>query len=254
MIKLKNKKGFNMIYFVICEKNKEDINIYKNEINKVMINHDIDYKFQIFNDYTEKWYKFSKEEKSFKIYLLSLNHQTQSEFNIPKYIRESLDDWQSMIIVLSNNQKSQLKLLNNRWMIIDFILKQNTWQQKLSNSIKIALKNYDKRPKSLKFAYKNTLYNIDFSNIIYIEKELNKKRCLIKTTEGEFYISSNLTDVFKKLDNRFAKCCRSIIINLEQILSYNSKTNTLIFKNKDELNAISRDKKKDLIKYIRGIY
>ena len=56
------------------------------------------------------------------------------------------------------------------------------------------------------------------------------------------------------LDNRFLQICRSIVINLEQIESYNAKSNIITFKNREELNAISRSKKKDIIKYIRGTF
>lgn len=242
-----------MIYFIIYEHDEQAIKIYQEQINKVMINYDIDYKFKIFNNYNSNWQKFIEEEKTFKIYLLTITSKRNSGLDIAKYIREELDDWQSMIIMLSENSKFQAEALNKRLLVIDFIIKQNLWQKKLLNAIKIALKNYDKRPKSLKFTYQKTLYNIEFSKIIYIEKELDNKKCLIKTTDGIYYINGTLTTIFKLLDNRFIKCCRSIIINLEQILSYNSKTNTLIFKNKEELTAISRTKKKDVINYIRHL-
>ena len=54
------------------------------------------------------------------------------------------------------------------------------------------------------------------------------------------------------LDKRFIQICRSIIINGEQIESYNVKTNIITFKNKEELNAISRSKKREIINYVRG--
>ena len=242
-----------MIYFVICDKVKENIEIYKSMITKIMINYDIDYHFKVFSDYSSNWRDFIKEEKSFKIFLLSISSNKCSGLEVAKYIREELDDWQSMIIMLTDNLKFQYDIINKRLMLIDFIYKQEKYQAKLQNAIKIALKNYDKRPKSLKFTYDKILYNIELNKIIYIEKELSNKKCLIKTLEDTYYYSGNLTSLGKLLDERFMKCCRSIIINLEQIHSFNSKTNTIIFKNKEELNAISRNHKKDLIKYIRGL-
>ena len=55
------------------------------------------------------------------------------------------------------------------------------------------------------------------------------------------------------LDKRFLKCNRSYIINLEQIETYNTKTNTITFKNKEIFDAISREKRKDIINYLRRI-
>ena len=115
------------------------------------------------------------------------------------------------------------------------------------------MKNYDQRPNSLKYCYKKTFYNIEFRNIIYIEKEKDNKICKIKTTENTFYIPGTLKKIQNNLDKRFIKCNKNCIINTEQMERYNIKKNIIIFKNKEELNTISRAKKKEIGNYFRNI-
>ena len=87
-----------------------------------------------------------------------------------------------------------------------------------------------------------------------VQKEQDNKRCIIKTIEKDYYIQGNLHQIESQLDKRFIKCNRSYIINLEQVESYDIKKNILKFKNGIELYAVSRNKKKEIINYVRGIY
>ena len=77
--------------------------------------------------------------------------------------------------------------LGKRLMLIDFISKYDNINQRLSEAIKISIKNYDRRPKALKFTYKKTFYNIELRKILYIEKEQDNKRCICRTIEGDYY-------------------------------------------------------------------
>ena len=57
----------------------------------------------------------------------------------------------------------------------------------------------------------------------------------------------------KELDERFMKSSRSVIINLEQVASYYTKEGKIIFKNGETVTSISRNQKKEIMKYVRGI-
>ena len=241
-----------MIDFIICEDEKDLARKYQEIAEKVMMNYDIEYKFSVFNGYTNSWKRQTKKD-SFKIYILDLKTKEGSGLDAARYIREELDDWQSMIIVVTAYPEFKYEALGKRLMLVDFVNKFDNFEQRLSQAIQISLKNFDKRPNSLKYTYKKTVYNIEYSKIIYIEKEQDNKRCIIKTTEKDHYIQGNLSQIEHLLDNRFIKCNRSYIINLEQVESYNTKENLLHFKNGISLYAVSRNKKKEIIKYVRGI-
>lgn len=242
-----------MIDFIVCEDEICFASKYAKIIEKVMMNYDIDYKTYKFKEYSNSFIKSTKSD-NFKIYLLDIKTKNGSGLDAARYIREELDDWQSMIIIVTAYPEFKYEALGKRLMLVDFVNKLDNFDSRLTSAIKISLKNYDKRPNSLKYTYKKTIYNIEYHKIIYIEKEQDNKRCIIKTIDKDYYIQGNLNQIEKLLDNRFIKSSRSYIINLEQILSFDPKTNIIKFKNKESLYCVSRNKRKEIINYVRGIY
>ena len=241
-----------MIDFIICEDEICFIDKYSKIIEKVMMNYDIEYKINSFKEYSKSFKNITKSA-NFKIYILDIKTKTSSGIDAARYIREELDDWQSMIIIITAYPEFKYEALTKRLMLVDFVNKFDNFENRLSSAIKISLKNYDKRPNSLKYTYKKIIYNIEYSKIIYIEKEQDNKRCIIKTIDKNYYIQGNLNQIEKLLDKRFIKSNRSYIINLEQILSFNPKTNLVKFKNQDTLYCVSRNKRKEIINYVRGL-
>ena len=233
-----------MIDFIIIEDDLYYLNISKNIIDKVMMNYDINYNFIAYDKYRKEL--LSKD--NFKIYIINYSEDT---INMIKYIREKLDDWKSLIILIYKDKVEKIKLIKENLFIVDYINKNKHYEEKLLRNIQICLKHYDQRPNSLKYTYKNISYNIDFDKIIYIEKEQDNKRCIVKTLDNEYLIQGTLNSVCKLLDQRFIKSSRSFIVNKELMLSYDIKNNIITFKNK--FNGISRDNKKYIINYLRGI-
>lgn len=243
-----------MINFVICEDEKVLATKYKNVIDNFMMNYDTDYKCHLFDGYTKEWKEFAEKDNGFKIYLLDIKTNEGSGLNAARIIREEFDDWTSMIIIITSFNEYKYDALGKRLMLVDFINKLDNPEQYLKSALSICMKNYDNRPKILKYTYKNTIYNLDFKNIVYIEKEMDSKRCTIHTALGEDIIyPGTINKLITELDNRFTKASRSVIINLEQIKNYNTKENKIVFKNGKSTDAISRDMKKGLIRYVRGL-
>lgn len=241
-----------MIDFIICEDEKELCSQYKIIIEKIMMNYDIDYNIICFDGYTKEW-KRSTTRENYKIYILDLKTKEGSGLDAARYIREEQEDWQSMIIMVTAFAEYKYEALGKRLMLVDFVGKLDNMNARLIESIKIALKNYDTRPNSLRYTYKDVLYNIEFHKILYIEKEQDNKRCIIRLSDKkENYIPGNLSQIAKKLDKRFIKCNRSFIINIEQVGSYDIKDNIITFKNGEKLYAVSRNKKKEIINYVRN--
>ena len=235
-----------MIDFIMVDDNLYYLHKSKKIIDKVMMNYDIEYNFIAY----DKYRKELLNKDSFKVYIISYKNDS---IELIKYIREKLDDWKSLIIVLYKNNEDKNKVLKNNLFIVDYINRNKNFEGKLLRNIQICLKNYDQRPNSLKYKYKNTSYNIEFQKILYIEKEQDNKRCIIRTIEKEYYIPGTLNKVLKLLDKRFIKSSRSFIINKEQMLFYDIKSNIIMFKNNMYLYGVSRDNKKDILNYLRGI-
>lgn len=239
-----------MIEFIIYDENKEHRELTKSTVEKTMMKYDYDYKITNYYSYKE-CFESIKESQNFKVYILDIKARIESGLAIAKQIREKQADWQSMIILISNSPEYKLNVYENQLMFLAYILKNQSYENCLKYNLEIALKNYDSRPNTLKYSYKNTWYNISLADIIYIEKEQDSKRCLIKTAKKSFYVTGNLCKLETKLDKRFLKCNRSYIINLEQMKEYNTKDNVITFSNQETLNIISRVKRKEILNYFR---
>lgn len=236
-----------MIKFILCEDEKHIRENTKNVIESFVIKSDIEYEIHEFDCYDEKFEDVVKEDDGFKIYFLDIKTKKGSGIDAARMIREKYDDWVSVIIILTAFSEYRYEALSSRLFLLDFINKFNDCDRKLKEDLKIALKAYDKKHKTLNFEY-NYMYNkIEYRQIIYIEKEKNSKKCIIKTNNNEFYIQGPLDDIENKLDSRFFRCHKSVIVNLDQINSYDIKKNIIVFKNGEIINLISRTKKKQLI-------
>lgn len=234
-----------MIEFIIIDEDKKFLKLNRELIEKVLMNRDYTYKIYEYSDLNN--IEITKDK--YKIYIIDYNKKTLKMMN---HIRNELNDWTSMILITSSTKPDNL--FNKRIMPIDIIIKDKNYDYNLNNCLLIALTNYDNRPNTIKYNYKNMYYNINLNEIIYIEKEKDNKRCMIKTKEDNYQILGNLNTIEKLLDKRFIKSSRSYLINMEQVKLYNTKDNIIKFKDGTEIYEVSRNKKKDIINYLRGIY
>ena len=239
-----------MINFIVCEDEKEIRVNTKNQIIKFMMNYDIDYKIYEFDGYNAKFNKIARTDSGFKIYFLDIKTNAGSGIDAARIIREQYDDWVSVIIVMTSFSEYKYEVLSSRLYLSDFINKLDNCNKKIKEDLIIAMKHYDRKYKMLSYEYNHTYYKIEYRQILYIEKEPDSKRCIIKTKTGEQIIPGTLTDVSKKLDDRFLKVHKSMIVNTNEIAKYEIKKNKLTFKNGEHTHLIARDKKKELIKYV----
>ena len=239
-----------MLNFIICDDESNFRNIINKEIENFMMNYDTDYKIYQFTNYDSKFEKLAQEDIGFKVYFLDIKTNVSSGLDAARYIREELDDWNSLIIIVTAFTEYRYEALSNRLYLLDFISKFNDFSIQIKSVLKIAYKNYNDREKCLSYEYNYTIYKIDFKHIIYIEKEQDSKRCIIYTTHGIFKAPFSLSSISKLLDDRFVKVHKSIIVNIDKIETYDVKQNEILFTNGMSTNFISRSGKKVLLNHV----
>ena len=239
-----------MINFIICEDEKDIRNNTKKQVCNFMMKYDMDYKVYEFESYNKRFEELVKSYKGFKIYFLDIKTKNGSGLDAARMIREKYDDWVSAIIIMTSFAEYKYEALSSRLYLLDFITKFDDCNRKIKEDLSIAMKSYDKRYKMLNFEYNHTYYMIEYRQIIYIEKEPDSKRCIIKTKYGNQVIPGTLSEVYKKLDDRFLKVHKSMIINTNEILKYEIRKNKLTFKNGEHTHLVSRSKKKELIESV----
>lgn len=240
-----------MINFIICDDNQEFANKVKNIIKNFMMNFDIEEGFYLFSDYGSEFKEAIVKIGGFKIFMLDIETPNGSGLDASRYIREEIDDWNSVIILVTAHNELKYEALGNRLFIFDFVNKFDDYEQKLKEDLEKVKKKYDNRESCLTFESNRVIKKIDFRNIIMIEKEKDSKRCIIKATYGDYVISKNLNSVFKMLDKRFIKASRSLIVNIDHIIEYDYSNNKITFKNGTTTNEISRAYKKKVIDNVK---
>lgn len=236
-----------MVNFIVCEDEKVLRNETKDIIDSLMMNYDIDYKINEFDGYNNKFEEIVKKDTGFKIYLLDIKTKKGSGIDAARIIREQYDDWNSVIILITSYSEYKYEALCSRLFLLDYINKLDNCQKKIKEDLVIALKHYDNKCNMLSYEYNHIYYKVEYRQMIYIEKEPDSKRCIIKTTEGKQTIPGTLNEIYDKLDNRFLKVHKSMVINLDQIKKYEIGKNKITFKNGDHTHLISRNMKKELI-------
>lgn len=237
-----------MLNFVVCDDNKNFSKMMKTTIENFMINYEQEYKIFHFDGYNETFEQFVNKELGFKVYFLDIRTKYGSGLDAARIIREKYDDWVSIIIIVTSHEEYRYEALGNRLYLMDFINKLNDCEQTVKDDLKKIMKSYNKRYKSLTFEYNHIFHKIEFRSIISIEKEPDSKRCIIKTTYGTTCIPGTLNDVASKLDSRFLKVHRSLIVNKDKIVRYTPKSNKLEFNDGSYTHLIARSKKKELMK------
>ena len=239
-----------MLNFVVCDDEKEFREVIIKEIEKFMMNYDVNYEVYQFETYDEKFEKVARSDLGFKVYFFDIKTKNGSGLDAARFIREELEDWNSIIVIVTAFAEYRYEALSNRLYLLDFISKFDNCKAKIKEILKIIYKNYNSREKCLSYEYNYTLYKIELKNIIFIEKEQDSKRCIIYTTYGTFKAPFTLVSIAKQLDKRFLKVHKSLILNTDKISTYNTKENEVVFSNGMSTNLISRAGRKELINYV----
>lgn len=239
-----------MINFIVCEDEKVLREETKDVIISLMMNYDIDYKISEFEGYGKEFEEEVEKEYGFKIYLLDIKTEEGSGIDAARVIREQYDDWNSVIILITSYSEYKYEALCSRLFLLDYINKLDNCEKKIREDLVIAMKHYDHKYNMLSYEYNHTYYKVEYRQMIYIEKEPDSKRCIIRTIEGKQVIPGTLNEVYKKLDRRFLKVHKSMIINVDHIKRYEISKNKVTFKNDDYTHLVSRNMKKELIERV----
>lgn len=238
-----------MIKFVIYDDEKSFRSNIKKTINNVMKITDVDYKIEEFDKYDNKMTKTINDDYA-KIYILDIEiPNSTSGIDVARKIR--LKDWNSIIILVTSHTDLGYEALKAQIMLLDFISKFNDCNSNLERTIKKALSKIDNK-KVLIFENSEMTYRVYTDDIIYILKDPVDRKCIIKTDYNEVIVSETITNLLNMLDSRFFLSHRSCIVNTDKIEKINWKNGIIYFKNNEQIDYLSRDKKKELREYVRS--
>ena len=247
MVKYGKRRRTGMINYILCEDDKDFRKGVREQIESFMIRSDMEYEIYEYSNYDKKFEEIVKEDIGFKVYFLDIKTKYGSGIDAARYIREEQEDWISLIVMITAFSEYRYEALGNRLFLLDFINKLDNCKNKINEALEIVMKHYGTKEKSISYEYNYTLHKIEYRNIVSIEKEQESKRSILHTTYGDFKIPMGLNEVMNKLDERFVKIHRSMIANIDKIVEYDIKSNTIHFENGQRTNLIARNKRKELV-------
>ena len=231
----------NIVVYGKDDSNKKNIKV----INIALARYNVDYRTYVFNDYNEDFETIIKNDL-IKIYILDVGSGGKG-IDVALKIRKN--EINSIIIFIADCNKYQNAVFSNRLMVLDFICKNNNYEERLCNDIVYALKKiYEK--KSFVFKYNHVVYRIPYSQINYIEKEPTIKRCVIHTLNGNYYVVNSIQRLSEILGICFYKAHQSCIVNMENIKKVCLNNNIIIFNNGEYTMLFSDKYKNDLMELL----
>ncbi len=231
-----------MIKFIVCEDNITMLESNCRIVNRLMMENNYDYTIDKFTDYNDEFKELMNSPGS-KIYILDIELPTKSGIDIAREIRET--DTDSIIIISSVYESLTNRVFKNKLMILAFISKFDHHDEELESMIRVALEHFGKR-KILKFEINSIEHFVRPKDILYITTDTHNRKIVIRTAEETFTISGKLSDIESILGKSFIRSHKSCIVNMENVTSVNFRDGIITFRNKEEINYLSRTYKKDI--------
>lgn len=232
-----------MLNVIICDDISSDRKKIINVVKKFFDKSDINPNIHEFCDYNSKFVETMKSELINKIYILDIETPSRSGIDIARIIRKS--DVVSPIIFLTGHRELGEVVITKDINFISFINKFDNSAQRLTSSLKVALKMLNKK-QILKFNDHSSVYTIDFDNILYITTDTVLRKTIIVTNKHEYKVSNTLRFFLNILTDDFVQSHKSCIINKTRISNINYNNNTILFDNGKTIDLLSNKYKKGI--------
>ena len=227
-----------MINVIIYSENDNYLKKHIKVVNVALAKYNVDYRIYTFSDYDEDFETIVKTDL-IKIYIIDVFSGGKG---IDVALRIRKNELNSIIILIADCNKYQDAIFLDRLLVLDFICLNNDYEVRLCDDILYALKIIYER-KSFVFKYNHIVYRIPYSQIDYIEKESEIKRCIIHTLNGNYYVVNSIQRLKDIFGFNFFRVHQSCIINIKNVKKIDL-VNNIIYFNDDEFTMLFSNKYK----------
>lgn len=233
-----------MINFIVVDDIKKFSEIICDVVTKVMMKNKFIYKTYCFDEYDDKFNTIMESNIPNKIYIMDIETRESSGIDIARKIRKF--DIDSIIIFVTVHNEAGMVLLQDDLMFLTFLSKFDDFENKLFNSINKAL-DFIHHKACIKFNDKGTIYTIPISDILYVTKESNSRKSIIKTNYSEFNVNLTLHDIMDMCNGMLVQTHRSCFVNMEHVRKIDKHCNIIEFDNGETIDLLSSSYKKGLV-------
>ncbi len=233
-----------MINFIVVDDIKKFSEIICDVVTKVMMKNKFIYKTYCFDEYDDKFNTIMESNIPNKIYIMDIETRESSGIDIARKIRKF--DIDSIIIFVTVHNEAGMVLLQDDLMFLTFLSKFDDFENKLFNSINKAL-DFIHHKACINFNDKGTIYTIPISDILYVTKESNSRKSIIKTNYSEFNVNLTLHDIMDMCNGMLVQTHRSCFVNMEHVRKIDKHCNIIEFDNGETIDLLSSSYKKGLV-------
>ena len=234
-----------MVKIIVVEDDDKDQKSIKKIIDSLCFKYNQTLKTYFFNKYDSSLLTQINDLSERKIYILDICLKGKiTGINIALKIREM--DWDSEIIFLTNHSNYEQKVYSSVLKVFKFIQKFDNMEERLLESIDLILsKKYDNSV----FKYRNNQIDLQIylKDILYIYRDKDERKLVIKTTNNSFLINKSLKEMLILLDSRFKMVHRSCIVNSQRVNKYDWQKGKIILDNNEEIAFLSKKYKETVI-------
>ena len=237
-----------MLKFIICDDNKEALNLANKAVTRAMMNYEIEYKVLKFEKYDAKLKEQIKDKTNMKIYILDIELPIVSGLEIASEVRATGDD--SVIIFVTAHPECKNDIFHSRLEAIDYISKYHRYEERVEETIKYVIdKRY--RENVFTFTFDHVYHKVLYKEITYIEKEPLQNRCIVHLLNGEEKtVSKSVQSIKRQLGPMFYQSHKSCLINMENVKSIDFSNFNITFINGEHTNLLSYESRRELKKRV----
>lgn len=180
-----------------------------------------------------------------KIFILSIGVPGKSGLDFAKEIRKS-GDWESQMIVVTTHEHLKISILSSKLLMLDYISKYYNCEELLEQALRLSI-DIVSSFRSLNFQINGEIIQIPYSDILFIEKNVEDIYSTVVTRNGRIPIRKSITAIETILDDesKFFRAHRSCIVNLSNITKIELKNSIICFGD-IKTRLLSRNRKNKL--------
>lgn len=235
-----------MVNFIVVDSSKQRRKLVCSMIVKCMMSNQNDFKINEFSDCKDSLISHIKENENTSIYIICSNLPSKTGIDVVRYIRNSMNDWNSPIIIIADDDTLYYEILNQKLQLLDYIPKYSLIEKNLFEDIDISLRILNSE-QIYKYTYKSVEYSINLNKINYIQRD--GRRTKIVTKNNIYYQNITINEIRKCLPKYFINSAKGTLLNMKNVNKIDWKSMIVYFKDKTKNYVVTISHKKEIEKY-----
>ena len=215
---------------VICEDDK----YYRDYIEKILTNHintkHIKAQIVLSTGAPQEVINYIKSNGEVSLYYLDIKlTETTSGFDLAEILRKT--DYLSHIIFITKYREMMPLTYEYKLEALDYIVKEDseTVKRKICEGLDYVEKRQKTHVQCLNIENRQKNISIPLESICYIESVKSSHKLNLYYDNGMLTILGLLKDIEKQLDERFFRCHKSFIVNMDKVIEIDKNNRVLIF-------------------------